>query len=93
MTAKSIVREGEEICMDWQLQTSSKKSEITLANEKVMGAFSLEWETQLVVDRNPHGIAATVMQPDVKKKKNSERRPINYISWAKISHWEELLTS
>ena len=45
-----------------------------------MGAFSAEHETQLVVDRGPEGIAATVMQKD---PDTSQWRPINYTSRAK----------
>ena len=77
---RRLLHKGQKFTWTQECERAVQKLKTALTSETVMGAFSAERETQLVVDRGPEGIAATVMQKD---PDTSQWRPINYTSRAK----------
>ena len=77
---RRLLHKGQKFTWTQECERAVQKLKTALTSETVMGAFSAEHETQLVVDRGPEGIAATVMQKD---PDTSQWRPINYTSRAK----------
>ena len=59
-----LLHKGQKFTWTQEWERAVQKLKTALTSETVMGAFSAEHETQLVVDRGPEGIAATVMQID-----------------------------
>ena len=82
MTAplRRLLCKGEKFKWTRECEAAVQKLKTALVSERVMGAFSPNRETQLVVDRGPEGIAATVMQ---RESTSDEWQPINYTSRAK----------
>ena len=82
MTAplRRLLCKGEKFKWTGECEAAVQKLKTALASERVMGAFSPNRETQLVVHRGPEGIAATVMQ---RESASDEWQPINYTSRTK----------
>ena len=74
---RRLLHKGQKFTWTQECERAVQKLKTALTSETVMGAFSAEHETQLVVGRGPEGIAATVMQKD---PDTSQWRPINYTS-------------
>ena len=75
-----IFHKDQKFTRTQECERAVQKLKTALTSETVMGALSAEHETQLVVDRGPERIVATVMEKD---PDTNQWRPINYTSRAK----------